>query len=144
MRKIAVVCFCVVALSQMAFAAAPDKAKGDDLPPIIASGLQAYKEKGAEEAVKAWIKGSAIDGSKEALSQASNLQQIQVFYGAYQGFEVAGSRDISPKVRILYLIVDFEKGPLFAKFVVYRAEQGWILTNFNFNTKEDLLPSPLP
>jgi hypothetical protein len=40
--------------------------------------------------------------------------------------------------------MDFEKGPLFCKFVVYRSEHGWILTNFNFNTKEEqIVPSEI-
>ena len=38
--------------------------------------------------------------------------------------------------------IDFEKGPLFAKFVVYRAAEDWVLVTFTFNTKEELiLPS---
>lgn len=54
----------------------------EDLPPVILSGLQAYKDKGPEEAVRIWIKDSPIDGSKAALSQANNLRQVQDFYGA--------------------------------------------------------------
>jgi hypothetical protein len=113
-----------------------------DLPPIILSGLDAYKEKGPEEAVKAWIKGSGIDGSREALSQANNLRQIQDFYGSYQTFEVISSKDIAPKSRVFYLALDFEKGPLYARFKVYKTDGGWILTSFTFNTDEEkVLPA---
>ena len=104
--------------------------------------MDAYKSKGPEEAVKAWIKGSALEGSKEALSQANGLRQVQDYYGSYESFEVINIRSISKKVRIFYVTIDFEKGPLFAKFVVYRADQGWILTSFNFNTKEELILPP--
>jgi hypothetical protein len=45
--------------------------------PIVIGGLEAYKSKGPEEAVKAWIKGSGIDGSKDALAQANTLRQIE-------------------------------------------------------------------
>jgi hypothetical protein len=112
------------------------------LPSIIISGLNAYKEKGPDEAVRAWIKDSAIDGSKEALTQANNLRQIQDYYGAYRGYELISAIDITPKTKVVYLIIDFDKGPLFAKFVVYRPDQVWILVNFNFNTKtESILPT---
>ena len=57
---------------------------GEKLAPIVLSGLEAYKNKGLEEAVKAWIKGSGIDGSKEALAQANNLRQIEDYYGKYR------------------------------------------------------------
>ena len=115
-----------------------------EIPPIIAAGMQAYKDSGPEAAVRAWIKGSPIDGSKEALSQANNLRQVQDFYGNYQGFEVVSREDLGSRSRIVYLVMDFDKGPLFAKFVIYRSELGWILTNFNFNTKDEIFPTPLP
>ena len=43
-----------------------------------------------------------------------------------QTFEIISTRDLAPKTRILYLVLDYEKGPLFAKFVVYRSDQGSI------------------
>lgn len=101
--------------------------------------MDAYRNKGPEEAVKAWIKGSAIEGSKDALSQANVLRQIQDYYGAYQTFEMAGSRDISPRTKMFYLVLDFEKGPLFAQFIVYRPDKEWILAYFNFNTKAEAI-----
>lgn len=116
----------------------------DDLPPVILSGLQAYKDKGPDEAVRIWIKDSPIDGSKEALSQANNLRQVQEFYGTYQFFEVISAYEIGHRTRIFYLTLDFEKGPLFAKFMVYQSNHRWILTSFNFNTKEEMILPPLP
>ena len=148
MHKVSLfLCSCALLVGQLASAAVtPDKPKTavDDLPQIIANGLQAYKDKGPEEAVKAWIKGGPVDGSKDALSQANNLRQVQDYYGAYQTFEIVSSKDISPKTRIVYLVLDYENGPLFAKFVAYKAEHGWIVTYFNFNTKEDAIQFPLP
>ncbi|MGA3055757.1 MAG: hypothetical protein ABSD63_16245 [Candidatus Korobacteraceae bacterium] len=116
-----------------------EKVASESLPPIVVLGLEAYKSSGPEEAVQAWIKGSAIDGSKDALSQTNLLRQIQDYYGAYRAFEIVSTKDLSPKTRVIYLVLDFEKGPLFAKFVVYRSGQAWILAYFNFNTKEELV-----
>ncbi|MHB8412326.1 MAG: hypothetical protein ACYDDI_10330 [Candidatus Acidiferrales bacterium] len=108
--------------------------KPGDVPKIVLSGLEAYKAEGPEAAVKAWIKGSPSEGSKDALSESNILRQIQDFYGAYKTFDVISFRNLSPTTRITYLILDYEKGPLFAKFVSYRTERGWILTYFTFNT----------
>ena len=116
----------------------------EDLPKIIVSGLTAYKTDGPDAAIKAWIKDSPLDGSKDALAQANILRQIQDFYGAYKSFEVIRIRNLSPNIRIAFIALDFEKGPLFAKFAVYQTPQGWILTSFNFNTKDELIiPSSL-
>lgn len=107
--------------------------------PIVITGLEAYKEKGPEEAVKAWIKGSGIDGSKDALAQSNTLRQVEDYYGKYQSYEVVKTQSISPRVQAVYLVLDYEKGPLFAKFVNYRTDQGWVLAYFSFNTKEEVI-----
>jgi len=115
-----------------------------EVPKIILSGLEAYKAEGAEAAIKAWIKDSSIEGSKDALSQANVLRTVQDYYGAYKTFDVIRTRNLSPTTRVIYMILDYEKGPLFSKFVVYRAEKGWVLTMFTFNTKEELIVPACP
>jgi hypothetical protein len=110
--------------------------------PIVIAGLQAYKDKGPEEAVRTWIKGSGIDGSKDALAQANTLRQVEDYYGKYQSYEVVKTQSISPKVQVVYLVLDYEKGPLFTKFVNFHSDQGWILAYFNFNTKEEVILPP--
>lgn len=131
----------VIGHSGLAFA---QSHANDDIPKIVLSGMDAYKAEGAEAAITAWIKGSPIEGSKDAISQANILRQIQDFYGPYKSFDLIRSRNLTPNVRVIYLTLDYEKGPLFAKFTVYQAAQGWILTNFIFNTKEEIiLPASL-
>jgi hypothetical protein len=130
--------FLLLALGQNVFAGDPQRS-ADDVPKILLSGFEAYKVQGPDAALKAWIKGSAIDGSREALSQANNLRQIQDFYGPYKGFHVIQTRNLTPSTRVVYLTVDFDKGPLFAKFTLYQAESGWIVVNFIFNTKEEVI-----
>jgi hypothetical protein len=111
----------------------------DELPKILLSGSEAYKAEGPEAAIKTWLKGSSMEGSRDALSQANILRQVQDFYGAYKSFELISSRNLTPTTRVIYLALDYEKGPLFAKFMFYRSEQGWIVVNFAFNTKEELI-----
>jgi hypothetical protein len=142
-KRVFFLCSCALFLAPLVSGAqassSKEKGASEGLPPIVVLGLEAYKSSGPEEAVRAWIKGGSLDGSKEALSQADVLRQIQEFYGAYRAFEVVSTKDLSPKTRVVYLVLDFERGPLFAKFVVYRSGQGWILAYFNFNTKEELV-----
>lgn len=118
--------------------------ESSDVPKIILLGLDAYKAEGPEAALKAWVKGGPLEGSKDALSQANVLRQVQDYYGVYKAFDVIRSRNLSPTTRIFYLTMDYEKGPVFAKFVAYRTEQGWIVTTFTFNTKDDLIVPSYP
>lgn len=142
-KRVFFLCSCALLLAPLVSGAqissSKEKGVGEGLPPIVVLGLEAYKSNGPEEAVRTWIKGGSLDGSEEALSQANVLRQIQEFYGAYRAFEIVSTKDLSPKTRVVYLVLDFEKGPLFAKFVVYRSGQGWVVAYFNFNTKEELV-----
>jgi len=117
----------------------------ESLPPVIVYGLEAYRDKGPDEAVRAWIKGSSLEGRSEALMQADILRNAQILYGTYRYFELIGTHDLSSRSKIIYLVLNYDKGPLFGKFAVYRSEEGWILTRFEFDTKEDaILPAQAP
>jgi hypothetical protein len=99
MRKsVFFLCSCILLFGQLTSVAqtadSSQKQVVQSIPPIIISGLDAYKDKGPGEAVRVWIKDSAIDGSKEALTQANNLRQIQDYYGAYRTYEVISTRNI--------------------------------------------------
>ncbi len=121
----------------------PHKRNGNEsVPSVIVAGLEAYKAKGPGEAVRTWIKDSPIDGSRDALSQSNSLRQVQDFYGVYQSYDIVSTRDVSQHTQVIYLTLNYEKGPLFAKFTVYKTEHGWVLINFTFNTKEEaILPA---
>ena len=114
------------------------------MPKIVRLGLDAYKNGGPDDAVTAWLQGSVLGGSKEALDAANLLRQVRTVYGAYLGFDVISVRDLTPTTRVLYLALDYDSGPVFARFVVYRAKPGWIVTDFLFDRKEDLVLPVLP
>jgi hypothetical protein len=117
----------------------------DSLPPVIVYGLEAYRDKGPDEAVRAWVKGGALEGRTEVLNQADTLRLAQNLYGPYRYFEIIGSHELSSRSKIIYMVFNYDKGPLFAKFVVYRSEEGWILTRLEFNIREDaILPPEAP
>jgi hypothetical protein len=119
----------------------PSAVHNDDVPAFIVAGMNAYKEKGPDEAFKVWIQNSPIDGSKDAMAQADVLRQVQDYYGAFRGFDVIGKRELGPRSRILYLVINYEKGPLFVRFLVYKPDKEWILTLLNFNTNpQSVLP----
>jgi hypothetical protein len=133
-------CSCAFLLPCSASAAAimdpADTQSADRLPHIVASGLKAYGGGGADEAVSAWTRGSVIDGT----SQTNLLHQIQGLYGAYRTFDLIGVRQFGSRTQIVYLTLDYDKGPVFAKLVAYKSDQGWILASLDFSTKDDILP----
>jgi hypothetical protein len=117
----------------------------EGIPKIIQFGLDTYKSEGPESAVKAWVKGGPYEGNRDvAAGQASILRQAQGAYGTYRGYDVIREQDISASVRVFYLTLNFERGPVFSRFIVFRSEQGSMITALNFSVKpEDIVPSLL-
>jgi hypothetical protein len=89
----------------------------------------------AEDAIRIWIKGSALEGNPQALTQANSLRQIEDFYGKPVSVDVVKEYEAGPKVRVLYVTINYQKGAAFAKFQVYRVPSGqWVSTQFFFHT----------
>jgi hypothetical protein len=104
-----------------------------DVPPVLISGMEAYKPGNPDAGVKAWTKNSPLEGTQIGTDAANSLRQAQGIFGAFQWYDVIFNREISPRVRIIYLAMNYESGPLFARFVFYRTDRGWIVTALDFN-----------
>ena len=102
-------------------------------------GEIAEEQKRADEAIRLWVKDSPIEGSKDAMTQADALRQAESLYGPYQWYEIIRAREISPRTLTIDLVLDYERGPLFARFVVYRANHRWVMTYFDFSFREETL-----
>jgi len=140
MHRAIVVTLLLVALSGAGSMSAQDLST----PPIVMSGLNAYKTEGTQAAIKAWLKGSPLEESREALSQANALNQIHDFYGPYKSHEVVQVHTISASSKIVYLAIDCERGAIFAKFLAFKRGETWTLSSFKFNTEPDqILPYSL-
>jgi len=114
-----------------------------NLPPVMISGLDGYKTKGAEEAVRLWVKDSPLEGSNDAATQVTVLRQAEQSYGAYQWYELLSTREISPRTMVIYLVLDYERGPLFARFTLYHSNHRWIMTYFDLNSREENIFPPV-
>lgn len=130
----------VLLLNPLSTAVAAENNSGE-IPKVILSGFEAYKADGPEAAVKAWLKGGPIEGNKDALTQANILRSVQDYYGPIKSFHVIRTKDLGPSSRLTFLVFDYEKGPVFARFLTFQADQGWIVVSFDFNTKpERIIP----
>ena len=116
-----------------------DEAKEKE-PPLIAKGLAAYKVSGPEAAIKVWIKGSAMEKKREeSLAYAENFKQVGEFYGKYLGYQLIEVKEITETSRVVIISMNYELGPVYAKFLTYKAKTGWILVSFDFNTKPEII-----
>jgi len=141
MRKLALL---LAAIAFLPVSLAAQDASAPGLPGIVTAGLESYRSAGPDAAMRAWLRGSPIEGSSEAGAQAHQLYSAQHIYGNYRGFEPIGVKSFPPGTRAVYLVLDYDTGPLFARFLLYRSGAAWIVTSLAFNTDPDqVLPADM-
>ncbi len=111
------------------------------VPPVITAGLEAYRNVGIDQAFRAWLRNSPLHWDP---ALAAPLHAAQEGYGTFESWDVIAARALSPTTQIVYLVLNYQDGPAFAKFVAYQTEQqGWVITNMKFSLDEDaILPPP--
>ena len=103
---------------------------------LVENGLKAYISNGAKAAIVEWIKGSGMDGSTQALSQAGALTQIEAYFGDVEGYEVLGVNEITKRSSMTLFVINYQKGAAYGRFQSYKKSDGtWVVTEFNFNTE---------
>lgn len=107
---------------------------------VIERGMKGYLESGASGAIKGWLVDSALEGDKQAMMQAALLSQIESMYGKPLGYDVVAQHEITDRVQVILFVMNFEKGPVFANFQLYRRDSGnWIAASFRFHTEASMV-----
>jgi hypothetical protein len=116
-----------------------------DVPSIVTDGLNAYQKTGGKAALAIWLKGSPMENdTTTSINMSGLLGQIETACGKMVGFDVLRVVVVSPALQRIYILLKFEKGPVYAWFDCYRTPSGWIIPMLNVNTKaSEVLPANL-
>ncbi len=121
-----------------AMAAENDRAT---LPVVIERALAAYAKNGLDALIPALVRGGPLEGQSMALEQTRTLRRIETFYGAYRGYDVIHSQRLGQLTRLVYFILDYEKGAVFGKALLHGKGAQASVSSFNFHTNpEEILP----
>ena len=107
------------------------------IPPIIFEGMHQLGDQKPEDAEKAWFRGSQY----EDRPASGELRSILESCGKFQGFDPVSVQDLTPRLRVIYLALNFERQPKIVKFVVYKTLDGWILLSRKIDIDEELFES---
>lgn len=125
---IALIIFSIIFCSSITVAAQ------ETMPSIILKALEKYEKEGAEQLIPHLLKGSPLEGDKQALSQGSLVRQIETFYGKYLNYELIKVINFTISTTLVFYVMNYESGPLFACATVYKNKEKETVINFNFNT----------
>lgn len=125
-----------IALLATAILACNAYAQAPNARTLFESGATDYLKSGAASAISTWLKGSALEGNTQATSQANTLRQIEDFYGKPESFEFVSESSITNRSSIVLGVINYQKGPLYARFQIYKLPTGlWVATEFKFHTE---------
>lgn len=129
-----------IALALALCAVSPPAPAGTDVaevPRPLSKALSIYKKGGVESFIRTLVSGGPLEGNQELHMQAMVLEKIEKYYGAYRSFQILHVTRLSGSTRLIYFLMNYEKGPVFGKLTAYKNGDEETITSFRFHTKPD-------
>jgi hypothetical protein len=110
------------------------------IPPVIEAGFAAWgKVSDPNVAFSFWKKGGLMENDAKVAALANYFRRIERAVGNYKSYEPVESKQISRNSRITYLAINFERGAVYARFLIYRTDNNWVVQNMDFSTQPEAL-----
>lgn len=110
------------------------------IPPVIESGFAVWTKGAAmDNVVNMWQKGGVLEGDSKGAVQANYLRTVTQLAGNYLSHDVLQTKLIGRTSKVLYMEIDFERAAVYARFLVYRTEKGWVVQTMDFSTRPEAL-----
>jgi hypothetical protein len=108
------------------------------IPSVIEAGFAAWA-KVSDTAVpfNVWKKGGLMENDSKVAILANYFQRIQRTLGKYKSYEPVEAKKISQHSQIIYLAINFERGAVYGRFLVYRTDNNWVVQNMDFSTQPE-------
>lgn len=137
----------VFALALFSFAPAPTgfAQPAPVVPDLINQGLNAYAQNGLNNALETWLHHSLLDRTTLLRGELAALKYADAHYGLFERGEVMRVAEITPRVTRVYLVLYYERAPLWAWFDLYETRAGrQIIADVYFSPKvQVILPAEL-
>jgi hypothetical protein len=131
-----------VAAGTLSFSPVRTVAAGSDtnLPGFVEAGFEAWAKGGAIDAIlMGWQRGGLMEGSNKAANQARYLRSLSPALGTYRSHELIQSKAVSRASQVIYVAIDFQRGVVYGRFLVYRSEKDWVVQNMDFSERPEAI-----
>ena len=109
------------------------------VPPILQDGFNIWAKKGATYAFDTWKAGGVLEDDNKPSVLSNYFFHMDRTVGNFKSFDIIQSKRVSQSSEIIYLSVNFEKAAIYARFLLYRTEKGWVVQNMDFSPKPEAL-----
>jgi hypothetical protein len=111
-------------------------------PSVVLAGLDAYQAKGLKPAYEVWSKGTLENDEASRNAVMSGLAHVELTYGKMSGYNIVKTVPISSAVQRVYVVLLYERGPVFGFMDCYKAGEKWLVTDLLFHTKANAVFPP--
>ncbi len=126
----------ICAWSLVLAAAEPNPA----LPPVVQGGLTLLASGGPQPAIESWCQGGILERNEGAnLAAEQRLKRLAGLLGNYRSYELIETRELGRTSQLLYLALNFERGALYARFLVCRTDRQWVVQSLDFDTQPEAI-----
>ncbi len=80
-----------------------------------------------------------MEGSNKAAAQARYFRSLGQALGNYKSHEFLETKAIGRSSQVLYLSINFDKGAVYGRFLLYRTEKDWVVQNMDFNDRPEAI-----
>jgi hypothetical protein len=108
-------------------------------PAIIQSGISLWPDGGASMAINTWQKGGLLEGDRKVLAEINYFKRLDPVLGGFKSFELLQSQPVSQASQVMYFAINFQRGVVYARFLLYRPEQDWVVQNMDFNVRPEVI-----
>ena len=135
LRGLLIVAFSLIASTWLVSAADTRSS----LPSILETGFSLFTKGGADPALDAWRKGGLAENDSRANAQVAFFRQLDSAIGNYRSHEVIDTKRIGSSSQIFYVGINFERGTVFGRFLLYRTEKDWVVQSMDFSTRPEAI-----
>jgi hypothetical protein len=108
-------------------------------PAILQAGFNVWPRDGAAGAIDIWQKGGLLEGDRKVSTQIHYFMRVAPVIGAYKSFDLIQAQRTSQASQLVYLALNFDRAAVYARFLLYRTEQDWVVQNMDFNVRPEML-----
>ena len=110
------------------------------VPAVIQNGFKVWAEKETSSyAFDVWKKDGLLDNDKKPTALANYFSRIDRTVGNYKSYEVIDTKSINQTSQIFYIAINFEHAAVYARFLVFQSDKGWVVQNMDFSAKPEAI-----
>lgn len=109
-------------------------AQATAIPAPIAHGLDSLVAGNGRAAVATWGRTWTDEDSVQVANLTKSMLQVESMFGRARGYDLVKLHDVGPSLRWVYVVIRFDKQPLYATFLAYRPNREWQVNSVTWNT----------